>query len=1439
VTVRRRSVVLARFVAWVLVTLLVLTVAAVWLARTDWGRTRLAGIIADQASQFIDGELHIGRLEGSLYGGADLHDVTVTRNGETVLTAATISGSYRLRDLFSSAIVIENLVVTGARISLLESPETWYVDGLQLPDSDPNDPPSDTVIQLRSVEFIDGEARVRPIGREYDLVAIAGETGVLIADDITVDVRRLQAREALGGLQITSLTTRVLVTDDRITLAPVDLATSAGRMQGTFAMLDGGILESDLQSERLLLTELQPYVPALDGITLAPSMTLRLQGPLDALQVTGPVVDPTAGRAVVDIVTNLSDIFSVRGSAQLADFDVAPWAVRPDLPTRLNGDVTFDLTDDADARGLTGSFSTVLARSRYQEHIIDRARATGSLSLEGVKATFDAGAYGASSTGNVIYVFTTETTTVTGQLRNGDAARLPAFMNLPPLQSAVNGTYTLVMTPATFSIETTLDASTLEGATLEAGTTAAFTITNDTDVVYAVSGRVQDLDPKRMAPKLLDPTEPPLEWPVESVRVSGPITLEGAGAIAGELIDHRATFSGTLDADVDGAMLRRVVVDGALASRRLTMTAEGAASGSWDRLAQWEGGGIEPDGTFKMAVTVADLGAEMNPTFADGSMDVTLGPSRMNGVSLTSARIQATAAGGVVTITQGAAAGPLGAVAVSGTVALSDTGVSDLEYTVDIADLALLPAQLEVEATGQLHTKGQLTGPFRDPRMRGTLTASTLAAFDMSVLHADGTYDVSIPEFLFEKLTGSATADATFIEAGGQSWPRATLKATFDATTADVTASVEHERATIDFAAGITTLADDVVEMTARSFTLKMPGESWAMRDGATAILRMSADRLTIDRMELAKGDERIVMEGALPFTATAGQAAAQADQLRVEAVGVAVAPFVTTLLGEERVTGTLNGTATVTGAMDDPQVKGTFAITDGEADGVPFRSVGGTVGLVNGMASVDVKLDAAERGTASITGVAPIDPAATGINLAVSMQLTDVGVIAPVLVYVANATGAANADLKISGSQESLRIDGTAALTDVQFSVPETGVTYRRLNAGLRVDDSVLVVDRFTMEDADGHTLRVNGRLDVLARGSGGEVDLRIVAQQFRLLGNQFGDLSVNLDLTAAGTLTAPQVIGSVRIERGRFEVDELLQQFIPSSAYVGAAAPTKPPVAGEKSAAPVPPSVFSGAALSIDVILPDNVIVRGRGIQTDDGPIGLGDINLTLGGTLQVSKARGGEAGLFGQVSVVRGTYDFQGRRFAIERGSLLRFRGDDYTNPTIDINATREVSGVDVRVRLTGTAMSPTLTLSSQPSLDEGDILALVVFNRPINQLGTGERVSLAARAGSLAAGAVVGPLADSVARALDLDVFEIQTAEAGTVGATVTVGRQISDRLFVGFRHEFGGEGTNRLSFEYRLTEYLRLVTSFAPGAQPANRSARTEAAGIDLIFVIRR
>src|SRR5690606_8243753 len=111
--------------------------------------------------------------------------------------------------------------------------------------------------------------------------------------------------------------------------------------------------------------------------------------------------------------------------------------------------------------------------------------------------------------------------------------------------------------------------------------------------------------------------------------------------------------------------------------------------------------------------------------------------------------------------------------------------------------------------------------------------------------------------------------------------------------------------------------------------------------------------------------------------------------------------------------------------------------------------------------------------------------------------------------------------------------------------------------------------------------------------------------------------------------------------------------------------------------------------------------------------------DMNVTVGGVVQVRKQPGAPPEFTGEVSTVRGTYTFQGRRFTIERDGRIRFAGTDEIDPLLDIRASRVISGVETMIRVQGTLRQPELSFSSNPPLDQADILSLIVFNQPINQ------------------------------------------------------------------------------------------------------------------------
>lgn len=270
-------------------------------------------------------------------------------------------------------------------------------------------------------------------------------------------------------------------------------------------------------------------------------------------------------------------------------------------------------------------------------------------------------------------------------------------------------------------------------------------------------------------------------------------------------------------------------------------------------------------------------------------------------------------------------------------------------------------------------------------------------------------------------------------------------------------------------------------------------------------------------------------------------------------------------------------------------------------------------------------------------------------------------------------------------------------------------------------------------------------------------------------------------------------------------------------------------------------PPSsggLFDAAALNLTLTVPDDLVLNGKDIQPGNTPIGVGNVNITLGGNLTVTKAAARPIRFVGVVNTVRGTYDFQGRRFDIQRDGRVRFDGFVPVNPALDITATRLISGVEARVHVGGTMLKPELTLTSNPPLDQADILSLIIFNQPANELGEGQQVSLAQRASALATGFVASKLADSIGKALNLDVFEIQTeaTPTGGQGATVTLGEQVGRNLYFKVVQGVGADNVSQFVLDYNLTNWLRFETTMTQGGTAnATILRRVQQSGADLIF----
>ena len=260
------------------------------------------------------------------------------------------------------------------------------------------------------------------------------------------------------------------------------------------------------------------------------------------------------------------------------------------------------------------------------------------------------------------------------------------------------------------------------------------------------------------------------------------------------------------------------------------------------------------------------------------------------------------------------------------------------------------------------------------------------------------------------------------------------------------------------------------------------------------------------------------------------------------------------------------------------------------------------------------------------------------------------------------------------------------------------------------------------------------------------------------------------------------------------------------------------------------------TGLGLDVSLHVPKTLRLTGSDVQVAaDTPIGLGDINLRVGGDLYLYKDPAEPLYVTGSLDQISGTYVFQGRRFDIEEaGSSINFVGD--LNPQIWVTVTRDISGVQTRVTVSGSLREPELQLASTPPLEESDILSLIVFNTTPNSLTAVQQQELAVRAGTLAAGFLAKPLLQAVQNELGLETLAIEPSGEFGTGPKVTIAGELAPGLVARFSRQFGQEPYDEATIEYYLSRLFRLRATFSDAQSVTARSTfrRVERAGIDLL-----
>jgi autotransporter translocation and assembly factor TamB len=1476
------------------------SVAAVVTTQTAWFKDWLRGYIVKEANQNLNGQLSIGHLGGSLFSGVELENVVLTVDGRPAVSIRNVGVKYSAGHLLTKGISIASVRLDQPVIHLWRDGDSWAIARIvkreehEADRSGPGRP-----IAVEEIGIADGSVVIddRSQAERMHVPSRVDRLDARAAFHYepvrySIDIVHISFRGADPGLALNELSGGVAVRNDTLFLNRIAVRTSASALAFDGAVehyLSMPVFRMKIAAEKLSLPEMAPLFPALAGRPLEPAFDLALDGPLSRLNVAVNVRS-SAGDASAKLVVDVNGTpQSIAGDVDVHHLNLAPILASPEQKTDLTVTARADLHGpslsqlDTLAGPITFTSPHLVVSSITADGVTGKARLGGGNMLIDARAAI----FGASATAAGRLVLPSGPRRfgydVRGQVRGLNLRRLPAVFKVPAAPTNLNAGYHAV---GSGGDSVTVDADLLEsmvaGARIAASGTASFSLQHGA-IRYAADATMSSVDLQRIGRAF---NVRALDSDRYQSALNGHVMVTGSATSADDL---QIAANGTLqNSSLGSGRIDHLTFDTTFGGDTLHVKATGA-------FADFDPGALSGKpaasgavaGDVDVDATVAGIspGETVDSVEAEGR--VALGPSKIGGFAIDRAAVEGTYRNAEGEIRQLEVNGPDLTLQASGALALNDTGQSSLVVHASTPSLENVTRLVSQQAKGTAAVDATITGNRRDLHADGKLTANEFEFRGQGALQLASDFTAKVPDFDFARADVSATTNATFAKVGGQDINQLSAKTEYRDQNVAFEVTATQPRQSLS-AGGSLALHPDQDQVTLNRLAFQTENVSWQTEDGTRAEIRYGGGAVSVKDLRLVSGRQEIAVSG------TFGQ---PEDAMRVTAQNVDLGTIDALLLRPPMLSGTLNASADISGNGDAPRVESRFDVTQGAFRQAHYDSFGGTVNYEGRGLTLDARLQQSPTSFLEAKGYVPVaafrrppeegggkrPPEEGGgkkdaFDLHIHTTPIDLALVQGFTTAVTNVKGTTQATIDVTGAAEDPHPSGVISVDNGAFTLAPTGVTYTGLNGRVELEPDRIHIADIEVLDNDQQPLSIAGDLALHQRQLGG-VNVDVTARNFKIIKNTMGDLRMDSDLRITGELMRPRVEGDLGVTSAVINLDPVLAAVGGPSApagptpyrtrggvgSAGAANPAvvdrvnapegaqdntprpaeaaQPPAAAPEQSVAAAPSAggFSAVTMDVRVKLANDLVLRSNDLTIPGAPIGLGAVNITVGGDLHLAKTAGRDVvRLLGTVNTVRGTYDFQGRRFTVLRDGTIRFEGGRDVDPDLMVTAQRAIQGVLANVNIRGTMKMPELVLTSVPPLEQSEILSLIVFNQPINQLGEGQQVALTQRAEQLAAGALASTLTNSLGKALNLTEFSIQTGTAPGTAAQITAGEQLNQNLYAKVEQGFGDVSTTNFILEYEFAKWLRLRTNWLQGsnAQPL-LFQKTQDSGVDLLFTFSR
>lgn len=274
-------------------------------------------------------------------------------------------------------------------------------------------------------------------------------------------------------------------------------------------------------------------------------------------------------------------------------------------------------------------------------------------------------------------------------------------------------------------------------------------------------------------------------------------------------------------------------------------------------------------------------------------------------------------------------------------------------------------------------------------------------------------------------------------------------------------------------------------------------------------------------------------------------------------------------------------------------------------------------------------------------------------------------------------------------------------------------------------------------------------------------------------------------------GSTRRPKLVGEIQVESAELHIPKYLASDVPELEVVeihGPGGDSGKGAALKRAAGP-------GMVLDLAVKSPGRIMLRGRGLDSEWGA------DLRIRGTAA-------EPIITGDLSVVRGRFNFLDKRFNLE-GGRISFNGTRPPSPFLDAKAVASAKDITVHLGLLGPVRAPEIKLSSDPPYPSDEVLSRLLFGRSVSTISPLQAIQLGQALNQMG-GEETLDLLGQTRQLLKIDQLEVKQTGEGIDETSIAAGKYLVDNLYLEIEKELGPKGP-KASLDWEVTPNISIET----------------------------